>query len=440
MITIGRAYARSKDSCNREKTVPRQEIEGDWYMGWPDRKRHTASTSEDKDGRVIHARCPFWEHEGLITPTDATYVIAQLQVPEPIHPDDYDFEIIGKVKNPSRFTVNDLRRMPGHTVRAIAECAGNDTDYWDYLAARKKGGNLQKPSYELQPGKGNEWRGMADQADFDYSSIAELNPSTGFVSAGEWTGVRLRDVLERVEIREDAVAVRFEGFDEGRPDPTVQYLSVGRSDFEVYDPGIINYDKGLPIEKAMEPDTILAWAHNGEWLTHIHGAPLRLIVPGWAGNWWVKWINTIELMDHMPDCYHQTHYFVSGRSPDDPDKKPMTAIGVKTLITDPRDTDSPLSPGQYVIRGLAWSGYGAVKTVEVSTDGGQNWQPAHVEEHGDRFLWRRFSLPWDVSEPGDYTLMSRGTDEAGRQQPTVEWNFQRKHFDGIIPVDISIEQ
>lgn len=417
--------------------MPRNEIEGDWVMGWPDRKRYRAATSTDQEDRVVHARAPLLTQEGLITPTDSSYIIAQLEMPEPVHPDDYDFEILGLVDRPGRFTVPDLRRMPGHTVRAVAECAGNDTEFWDYLKSRAEGGNLPKPSYELADGEGRSWYGKAREEGFSMDAVEGSNPSTCFVSGGEWTGVRLRDLLERVGLQDNAVAVRVEGFDEGRPDPTVQYLSVGHADFDVYDPGIISYDKGLPMQKALDPDTILAWAHNGEWLTHVHGAPLRMVVPGWAGNWWVKWIRKIEIMDHMPDCYHQTHYFVSGKSPDDPNKKMMTALGVKTLITEPQDHESPLPAGEHVIRGLAWSGEGAVREVEISIDGGETWTSAHVEDHGDRFLWRRFSLPFDPA-PGEYTLMSRGIDEQGRRQPQTEWNYQRKHFDGIIPVTLTI--
>lgn len=419
--------------------MPRKEIEGDWVFGWPDRKRHLVSASKDQEDRVIHGRTPFLELEGLITPTDASYIIAQLEMPDPVHPSDYSFEIFGEVENPGTYTLEELRRFPGRTVRAVAECAGNDTDFWDYLQSREKGGNLPKPTYILEDGKGMTWRGRADQENFNMEDVAGLNPSTCFMSGGEWTGVPLKKLLEAAGVKKSAVAIRVEGFDEGRPDPTTQYLSVGRADFEVFDPGVINYDKGLPIEKALDSETILAWAHNGEWLTHVHGAPVRMVVPGWAGNWWVKWISKIEVMDHMPDCYHQTHYFVSGKSPDDPDKRPMTALGVKTVITEPRDDDSPLERGIHVIRGLAWSGEGAITRVEVSTDAGKTWQVAHIEEHGDRFLWRRFSIVWNVCQPGEYTLMARGTDEKGRQQPVTEWNFQRKHFDGIVPVDITIE-
>ena len=192
-----------------------------------------------------------------------------------------------------------------------------------------------------------------------------------------------------------------------------QYRSVGRTDFEVVDPGVINYAKGLPVDKALHEDTILAWAHNGEYLTHVHGAPLRLVVPGWAGNWWVKWIERIEVLDHMPDFYYQTHYFVSGASPEDPDKRPMMALGVKALITSPRDDDGPIKRGTHAIRGRTWSGEGAVVRVEVSTDGGESWEDATIEESGDRWLWRRFHYLWEVDAPGQYTLMARGDRREG---------------------------
>jgi DMSO/TMAO reductase YedYZ molybdopterin-dependent catalytic subunit len=420
--------------------MPRREIEGDWVMGWPDRKRFRFVAGKDQEGRIIHARSPYFELEGLITPTDAYYIVAQLEVPEPVHPEDYTFEISGEVDTPITYTLDDLRLLPGHTVRAVTECAGDDTEFWDYLESRTKGGNLPKASRRVS-GEGEDinWRDMVARGEIDLDESRALVPSTCLVSGGEWTGIRLSEVLNRAGVKDTAVAIRVEGFDRGRPDPSLIYRAAGHSDFEVVDPGVINYDKGLPIEKAMESDTILAWAHNGEFLTHIHGAPLRMVVPGWAGNWWVKWIHKIEVMDHMPNCYHQTQYFVSGKSPDDPNKVMMTALGVKTVITEPRDEESPLPKGRYPIRGLAWSGEGRMERVEVSTDGGETWNDAHLEDHGDRYLWRRWSYPWEASKSGHYVLMARGTDEKGRRQPVTEWNYQRKHFDGIVPVDIEIE-
>ena len=413
------------------------EMEGEWVMGWPDRKRARIMPSKDAEGRTIYARSPVLDLEGMLTPTDAYYIIAQLNMPDPVHPDDFSFSIGGMVDNPTEYTLEEIRKLPGRTVRAVTECAGNDGEFFDYI---KPGSNMKKPSLRVVQAEEGGWRQTMDSDETpDIEDILQSIPSTGLVSGGEWTGVRFRTVLDRAGIQEGAVAVALHGWDEGKPDPVTQYLSVGRTDFEVVDPGTINYAKALPLEKALHEDTILAWAHNGEYLTHVHGAPLRLVVPGWAGNWWVKWIERIEVLDHMPDFYYQTHYFVSGDSPEDPDKKPMTALGVKAMITSPRDEDGPIKRGTHAVRGRTWSGEGAVVRVEISTDGGETWNDATIEESGDRWLWRRFHYLWEANEPGHYRLMARGTDEKGRVQPVMDWNFQRKHFDGIVAEEIIVE-
>ncbi len=419
--------------------TPRKEVEGDWVLGWPDRKRPRSEFFKDTEGRVVGSRSPFMNLEGLITPTDNTFVNAQVQMPDPVHPDDYAFSVFGEVDRPATFTLEDMRKMPGRTVRAVIECAGNDADFFDYLSAN---GTAQKPSFELSEEDGIHWRlsgKKREQPITDAEVLLKTIPSTCLVSGGEWTGVPLAELLKRVGARSNAVAIRFEGWDRGKPDPITIYRSAARVDFEVFDPGVINYDKGLPIDKALHPDTILAWAHNGEYLQHVHGAPLRLVVPGWAGNWWVKWINKIEVMSRMPDCYHQTHYFVFGKSPDDPNKQMMTALGVKCVITEPQDGDSPLPVGSHAIRGLAWSGEGEIVRVEVSIDGGNSWQAAHIEYSPDRWLWKRWSFLWDAQAPGQYSIMARATDERGRAQPQTEWNYLRKHFDGIVPVHVTVD-
>ncbi len=413
-----------------------REIEGARIQGWPGRKRLEHAASTDPEGRVIGARTPILDLEGLITPTDACHVVAQLGIPDPIHPDDYRLSLFGRVERPCELGLEDLRRLPGHSVRAVVECAGNDDVFFDYM---KAGAGAEKPS--LRPDAGwPHWREMAADADgMSSDEMFDRIPGTCFVSSGEWTGVSLATVLEAAGLADDVVAVRAEGRDEGQPDPLVVQRSTGLADLEVFDPGVINFDKGLPLDKALDPDTILAWSHNGEYLRHVHGAPVRLVVPGWSGNWWVKWVHRIEVMDHMPDCYYQTHYFVHGKSPDDPDRRLTMALGVKSLILEPRDEDSPLPRGENVVRGLAWSGEGSVTRVEISTDGGASWHDAHVEKAWDKWLWVRWSYRWTADQAGDHSLMARATDENGRVQPHTEWNYQRKHFDGIVPVDVTVE-
>lgn len=113
-------------------------------------------------------------------------------------------------------------------------------------------------------------------------------------------------------------------------------------------------------------------------------------------------------------------------------------LGCKSIILSPIDEDSPLERGEHLVKGLAWSGMGAVKRVEVSVDHGVTWQPAHLDDHNDRWLWRRWSFVWQVDKPGAYSLMARAIDEADRVQPQTPWNFQTKHFDGIVPTDVEV--
>ena len=413
--------------------MARPEIEGDWVMGWPDRKRAVINAGKDSQGRVINGRAPITELEGLLTPTDAYYVVNQLDVPEPMHPDDWILSIGGLVERPIEMSLKDLRKLPGRTVRAVTECAGNDAGFFDY---QQRGGN--KPSRINQ----QDMNARAAQREKNLvpsnDQISNESTTTCAVSAGEFTGVPLMEVLKKAGIRNNAVAVRFQGFDRGHPDLAVQYRSVGRSDFKLVDPGIINFEKGLPMAKAMHPDTLLAWSMNGEWLTHIHGAPVRVVTPGWSGNWWVKWLEQIEVLDHLPQYYYQHHYFTYGNGPDDPKKEMITAMGVRCIILNPLDEDSPLERGAHKIQGRAWSGMGMIKRVEVSVDGGKSWADAHLEEPIERWLWVRWSLLWEVDKPGAYQIMARATDETGRVQPQIPWNYQRKNFDGVVPTDVVV--
>jgi DMSO/TMAO reductase YedYZ molybdopterin-dependent catalytic subunit len=410
-----------------------RRIKGDRVMGWPDRKRPTLIAGRDARGRVINGRAPLTELEGLITPSDAYFVVNQIGVPEPVSADDWTLTVCGEVERPLAFSLKELRILPGRTVRAVTECAGNDAGFFDYLM---KGG--RKPSrvnqQDMQARASMREKNEVPSTD----EIGSESTTTCAVSAGEFTGVPLAEVLKRAGLKPGAAAVRMQGFDRGRPDFAVQYRAVGRSDFKLIDPGVINYEKGLPLEKALHPDTLLAWAMNGEYLTHIHGAPVRAVVPGWSGNWWVKWLQELEVMDRVPDCYYQKHYYVYGESPDDPNKPMITAMGVRCIILEPLDEDSPLARGSRRIRGLAWSGMGAIARVEVSVDDGGTWRDAHLEEPRERWLWVRWSHVWDANAPGRYRIRARATDEAGRVQPQIPWNYQRKHFDGIVPTDVTI--
>lgn len=213
--------------------MARPEPEGEWIQGWPDRKRARVMPSKDAQGRTIYARTPLLELEGLITPTEAYYIIAQLNMPEPIHPDDYTFSLEGLVERPLTLTLKDLQKLPTRTVRAVTECAGDDGEFFHWA---KNGG--PKPSRLKKQNESGGWNQMVkDGSKPKVEDILDTIPTTCLVSGGEWTGVPLREVLRLAGIQSSAKSVHLVGYDRGTPDPTAQYLSTGRTDIEVFNPG-----------------------------------------------------------------------------------------------------------------------------------------------------------------------------------------------------------
>jgi DMSO/TMAO reductase YedYZ molybdopterin-dependent catalytic subunit len=363
-------------------------------MGWPSHNAAQPKTIVDDDGRVTRVRTPIMDLEGLTTPTHLFYVVQHFAVPEPVRPQDWRLAVDGAVQHPLEITYDELRRFPARTVRTVMECSGSDATYFEYFQ-----GTGPKPS-----------------------RCGEAM----ILSAGEFTGVPLAAVLERAGVGPRAAHVRVEGWDRGVP----ASANPGTEPFL--------YDKGLPLEKALHPDTILAWAMNGELLEHLHGAPVRLVVPGWSGNWSVKWLRRIELLEHPPDCWYHYNFYYYGSSPNDPNKELITTIGVKSMVTSPRDDQTTLPRGLHVIRGRAWSGGGSITNVEVSVDGGTSWHAAHIEEPRERWMWVRWSYLWDAA-PGRYHVMSRATDEVGRVQPREpRYNNMRKNFNAVVGYELTI--
>jgi len=367
---------------------------GQWN-GWPS-KDLKAATVQDEEGRTKRVRTPVTELEGLMTPTELHYVVQHFEVPEVVPAEKWALNVSGEVKRPLALDYEELRRFPGRTVRTVMECSGSDATYFEYFK-----GVGSKPS------RTNECM---------------------IVSACEWTGVPLAAVLNEAGLTGRATHIRAEGWDKGVPDSA----SPGTKPFF--------YDKGLPIEKALHPDTLLAVAQNGQLLEHLHGAPVRLLVPGWSGNWSVKWLWKLDVMAHEPECWYHYNFYYYGDSPDDPNKELITTIGVKSMVTHPNDNTETLPKGTHVVRGYAWSGGGTITQVEVSVDGGDTWHAARLEEPIDRWMWVRWSYLWDAQKSGNYKVMSRATDAAGRvQSMEPRYNNMRKNFSAVVGYDIAVE-
>jgi DMSO/TMAO reductase YedYZ molybdopterin-dependent catalytic subunit len=215
-------------------------------------------------------------------------------------------------------------------------------------------------------------------------------------------------VLETAGLRPDTREIVIQGADQGHV--------AGRTE-------PIAFSRGLGLQKALDPDTLLAYAMNGEPLPPEHGFPLRLLVPGWYGMASVKWVTHVEASAQPFRGYYQAErYVMIPQKHDETTATPLTTIRVRSLITAPT-ADAVLARGPQRIRGVAWSGTAPVTGVEVSVDGGMTWEPAAFASEAERYAWRRWEYLWEATTPGAATLFSRAVDAEGHAQPLEpEWN------------------
>src|SRR5579863_5954463 len=324
-------------------------------------------------------------HE-CITPVDRFFVRCHTYLPEPAKLADWTLKLDGVVNQPLTLSMDDLKKFPRVEMVAVLECAGNGRSFYQPHVA------------------GTQW-------------------AFGSVGNGRWTGVRLRDVLQKAGIQGAAKEVLFTGAD----------VPLGKmSDFQ----------RSIPTAKALHPDTLLAYEMNGQTLPVEHGFPLRVISPGWASDSWVKWLQHIEVLDRefegfwMKTAYrHPPRPVAPGTAVDASQMVPVTDLKVKSVIAAPSGW---AKPGPVRIRGAAWSNSSPVVGVQVSTDGGQTWKPARLGGPQTKYGWRLWQHDWKAAE-GQYTLISRATNMAGQMQPLAEqWNPNGYLWNVAQPVAVTI--
>jgi DMSO/TMAO reductase YedYZ molybdopterin-dependent catalytic subunit len=223
-----------------------------------------------------------------------------------------------------------------------------------------------------------------------------------------WGGVRLRDVLNRVGVKKDALEVVFDGADRAALLATPDFV------------------KSLPIERALDENTLLAFEMNGAPLPHWNGAPVRLVVPGWTATYWIKHLTEIRVEPKAFDGFWmKTGYRVpTGAFPGErfvsqetPETTPITEILVNSLVTSHTNGEQ-LARGRAVdLSGWAWDGGSGIGAVEISLDGGQSWRGATLGEDLGRFAWRSFRRPLDTSRSGRLSVAVRAASRAGARQP-----------------------
>ena len=337
-----------------------------------------------KSDMLVHSEHPFNGEfaphllNDDVTPTARHFVRNNSGIPErTVRKDLHGWKLVvdGEVHKELALSMDDLARFPQVTMEVVLECAGN-------------GRSLFEPKVS-----GTPWQ-------------------RGAVACSEWTGVRLRGVLQAAGLK-----------------PTAVYT--GNYGEDVPNDGSEPFSRGIPIEKAMDEGTLIALKMNGEILPAAHGFPARLIVPGWIGSAMQKWLNRIWVRDKVHDSEKMSGYsyripaypIAPGDKPPVEDMRIATAWRVKSLITRP---EPHLEFGMGVpvkTRGHAWAGENRIDKVVVSTDFGLRWQETKLIPPSNRYAWYHWETELTFTNRGYYEIWARAYDDTGASQPfTQPWN------------------
>ena len=330
--------------------------------------------------RPVNAETPAHNLDDDVTPTARHFIRNNGIPPEDMNADNWTLSIDGFVNNPLKLSIADLKSKFEVVTRQICiECGGNGRSFFDPKA------------------KGNQW-------------------SLGAVASANWTGVRLADVLKAAGVKKQAIYTAHYGAD--------THLS-GKA-------GKLPISRGVPIKKAMDANSLITFAMNGEPIHPMNGAPLRLHIPGWPGSFSHKWFNRMQLRDVVHDGTKMTG--AAYRLPPHPvaagtkvDKKTMVFIEsmvVKSLITSPESgVKLPKGERSVHVHGHAWAGDNTVKALDLSIDFGVTWTRAKLDLPANPYAWQNFSQTVKLPQKGYYEIWARATDDQDRMQPfAIAWN------------------
>ena len=339
--------------------------------------------------RPLVAETPAALLDDDVTPTDKLFVRNNGQFPEmPANAKAWKIKVDGEVNTPLEIALGDLMsKFENVTYQLMLECGGNGRSFFTPEA------------------RGNQW-------------------TNGGAGCPQWTGVRLADVLKAAGPKSSAIYTGHYG-----AEPTLAG--------ETNKPTI---SRGMRLEKAMEPHTLIAFKLNGKDLPLAHGAPVRLVVPGWAGSLSAKWLTRIWVRDKEHDGPGMGGFsyrtpkkpIVPGSKGDDKDMAILEAMPVRSVITFPAD-GSKIAGRKIDLRGHAWAGDNEVKSVDISIDHGTTWKPAKVNAPANKFAWQRFTATVELPSTGYYEVWSRATDTSGKTQPFAASNWNPQGY-GANPV------
>jgi DMSO/TMAO reductase YedYZ molybdopterin-dependent catalytic subunit len=314
----------------------------------------------------------------VFTPNDVFYVRWHwADIPTRIDVDSFHLQVCGHVKHTQSFTLKEIvNKLPRVELTAVNQCSGNSRSYFEPRVA------------------GGQW-------------------SNGAMGNARWTGVRLRDVLDRAGVKPGAIQVRFNGLD----GPVV--------------PDGPKFMKSLDIDHARDGEVMIAYAMNGEQLPLLNGFPLRLVVPGWYATYWVKMLNDIEVLA-KPDANYWTA--TAYRIPDTPRANikpgdteihlvPINRMVPRSFTTNLVDGASVHAGSPTLVRGIAFGGDTGVARVHFSADAGANWHLANLGPDHGKYSFRQWHTQIRLGQVGEHLLMVRCTNRNGVSQPaTPNWN------------------
>jgi sulfite oxidase len=331
--------------------------------------------------RPVNAETPPHLLDDKVTPANKLFIRNNGLPPENIDADGWTLTIDGEsVKNRKTYTLAELKsKFKHYTYQLTLECGGNGRSEFN------------------PPAKGNQW-------------------TVGAVGCPEWTGVRLKDVLKDAGVKDDAVYIGYYGRD--------THLSG--------DPDKVVISRGVPMFKALEDESLIAWAVNGENLPIMNGYPLRLVFGGWPASTGGKWLHRISIRNKVHDGPKMggTSYRVPaqpvapGTIVPDEKMKIIESMPVKSLITYPK-SGARIKEGQMLhIRGHAWAGDLAVREIHYSIDFGATWQRCHLDQPKNRLAWQHWHAQVQFPEKGYYEVWAKATDSEGKAQPMLVpgWN------------------
>lgn len=333
--------------------------------------------------RPINAETPAHLLDDPITPASRLFVRNNGVPPSTwdINPLEWRVHIEGEAcERPEVFTLGELQqRFKHHRLQLQIECGGNGRSEFH------------------PPAKGNQW-------------------TTGAIGCPEWTGVRLRDILLHCGISDNAVYVAYEAADTHLSgDPTKSPIS-----------------RGVPVRKALENESLIVWAMNGEPLPELHGYPVRLLCSGWPASVSGKWVTHLKIRDRVHDgakMMGQSYRIPCqpvppGATVADEDMCIIESMPVKSLITYPKSGIETRAGRRLGVRGHAWAGDSAVKATHTSIDFGATWQKAKLRKPANRLAWQHWTASVEFPETGYYEIWARAVDDAGRSQPMLlpGWN------------------